>query len=178
MKNLTRDMPSHTRDRDKWLRLKELPQQDSTQPHVRHVAEQFWAIALLAPRERRVVCFAQLVLALARDCIQFESDTKRTGGEDIAGFTRPYTDPLEPLTRGADDCDAKARLFVALCLSHRLPARMVPWWDPVSGDLQHVSAELLIGSEWRPAETILARARLGESFHTVPVEPNGVWKYA
>lgn len=163
-------VPSATPDRDKWLKLEQLPRVDAGQPHVQHLADALWTIALAAPRERRVWAFAHLVHCLTRDCIRYSSDVARTGAEDIAGLTRPYGDPLEALERGNDDCDAKARLFVALCLARRVPAHLVPWWSPTTGHLAHVSAEVAIDGRWVPVETILARARLGDAHARVPTE--------
>ena len=55
-------------------------------------------------------------------------------------------------------------------------ARMVPRWD---GDkLRHVSAAVTIDGRELPVETILARARLGDTDATIPHEKNtNRWKY-
>lgn len=178
MKNLTRIMPPDTRDREKWLVLSQLPKVDAAQQQVRHVADLLWEVAMVVPKARRAEAFAHLCLCVARDLVPFSSDTKRVGHEDIAGLTRAYTNPLEPLeSPDGDDCDAKARLFVALASTH-LQAKMVDWWSTQTRALQHVSAEVAINGHWVPVETILARARLGETFATVPVEPTtGKWLY-
>src|SRR5690606_35191080 len=110
--------------------------------------------------------YAKLALALARDGIRYLRDTARVGGEDIAGFTREPspTDAIDALERLADDCDAKARLFCALCLAcpEQIPARMWPlWMGPPGEHLAHVAAECWLGA-WLHAEPTLARARLGE----------------
>jgi hypothetical protein len=130
-------------------------------------------------------CFVNLALATARDCIVYQLDTDRVGREQIDGFTDPQGRVIEPFARGTDDCDAKARFFVALCLAVGVAAEMVPKWD---GDrLAHVYARAyyagpdgpnsVLPLEWHPIETILSRARQNEDFRTVPKENDtGQWK--
>lgn len=162
-------------DRDKWKFLERAPARDAQDPGLQDVARSLWRVALCAgpsPHES----FARLAHAVARDCIRYETDTKRTGGEDIAGFTRRQGHALEALERGKDDCDAKARLFVALCLAAGLRARMVPRWEGET--LRHVSAAVTINGRELAVETILARARLGELAEHVPHEKGAHgWRY-
>lgn len=158
-------------DRKKWAFLERAPEHDALDPGLQDVARALWRASLCRP-----LVFAHLVHALARDGIRYQTDTKRTGGEDIAGFTRRQSYPLEPLERGTDDCDAKARLFVALCRAVGLRARMVPRWDGET--LRHVSAAVTIDGKELAAETILARARLGETAEQVPEEKGTHrWRY-
>lgn len=165
-------------DREKWAFLERAPARDAADPVIQDVARSLWRVALgtgeTGERARRA--FAHLAHALARDCVRYETDTKRTGGEDIAGFTRRQGHTLEALERGKDDCDAKARLFVALCLAAGLRARMVPRWEGET--LRHVSAAVTIGGRELAVETILARARLGEVAEQVPYEKGAHgWRY-
>lgn len=171
--NLTRTMPPQSRDRLKWHTLRHLPERDAQDERVRHLA-QLLKDASMGRRET----FIALAHALARDGIKYVSDTARTGGEDIAGITRAYGDPLEALERGSDDCDAKARLLVALLLAGGYGARMADWWDARTGDLAHVGAEVQTRDGWRHLETILSRARLGDTPEQVPVETDGKWAYS
>lgn len=172
--NLTREMPAHSRDRAKWLKLRDLPAQDAQDERVRHIAQ---LLRDAAGGNRRTLI--ALCHAMARDGIAYVSDTARTGGEDIAGITRPYADPLEALERGRDDCDAKARLLVALLLAAGLGARMVPWWDKTTGELAHVAAEVQDSGKWNHLETILSRARFGDEPRNVPPEiDSGEWRYS
>jgi len=162
-------------DLAKWAFLAQAPYRDAKHPRIEKIAA---GLDLAANGDAR--CYAHLAHALARDCIRYVSDTQRTGGEDIAGYTREpgELDAVEALDRGRDDCDAKARLFVALCLARGLTARMRPLWRrSADGDkLQHVSAEVLLGGRWQPVETTLARARLGEEPERVPKEAHtGQW---
>lgn len=150
-------------DRDKWEFLERAPVLDAFDPGLQDVARSLWRAALCEPRT-----FAHLAHALARDGIRYQTDTARTGGEDIAGFTRRQAHALEPLERGKDDCDAKARLFVALCLAVGLRARMVPKWEGET--LRHVSAAVTLGGRELAVETILARARLGDTAERIPTE--------
>ncbi|MBK8997446.1 MAG: hypothetical protein IPM35_17090 [Myxococcales bacterium] len=165
-------------DREKWAFLERAPARDAADPVIQDVARSLWRVALGTGEtgERARMAFAHLAHALARDCVRYETDTKRTGGEDIAGFTRRQGHTLEALERGKDDCDAKARLFVALCLAAGLRARMVPRWE---GEvLRHVSAAVTIGGRELAVETILSRARLGEVAEQVPHEKGAHgWRY-
>lgn len=172
---LTNAMPAGSPDRQKWAELQRLPERDATTEEIQALAGQLNQLS--NGNEWRYCILAQCI---ARDWIRYESDTKRTGGEDIAGITRPYAAPLEAVDRGADDCDAKARLFAALCLARQraLRANLVPWWDPADGSLAHVSAIVWIANAWHHVETILSRARLGESFHCVPADESGEWRYS
>jgi transglutaminase-like putative cysteine protease len=113
------------------------------------------------------------------------------GREDIAGFTRPSRtgDALEALERGSDDCDAKARLFVALCLARGFRAQLMPVWRCRDGrltfaaapemptdELAHVYGAVWMLGAWHWAETTLARACLGDHPLAVPKEKSGQWK--
>lgn len=168
--NLTRTMPPHSHDRVKWARLNALSDRDARAPEMKTIAEILQRVARGEPDR-----FVALALAVARDTVRYVSDTARTGGEDIAGITRPYESPFEVLQRGADDCDGKARLVVAILLAGGATARLVPWWDRITGDLAHVSAEVFRGGKWLHLEAILARARVGETPDQVPTEASGEW---
>lgn len=158
----------------KWKLLQEMPAIDSKDEHLRHMADLIWELS-----GHRVMRFFKLAFAVARDGVSFESDIKQFGHEDIAGVTRHPEpgDALDAYSRGSDDCDAKARLFVALCLARGFEARLWPLWK---GDqLSHVAGEVKYQGKWIHAETILSRARLGEMHTEVPKEPTtGKWKMA
>jgi transglutaminase-like putative cysteine protease len=156
----------------KWRLLQEMPVRDSRNPKLRDLADKLWEISLGRP-----TTFFKMALALARDGITFASDIKQFGHEDIAGVTRhpEPNDAVDAYLRGNDDCDAKARLFVALCLARGFEARLWPLWK--KGQLTHVAAEVNYRGKWIHAETILSRARLGEMHTDVPKEPTtGKWK--
>ena len=172
--NLTREMPANSPDKVKWAKLRELPERDAQDERIRHIAQLLREAA--GPRQS---AFVALVHSLARDGIRYVSDTVRTGGEDIMGLTRPYTDALEAYERGADDCDAKARFVVALLIAGGQRAQMVAWWDRKTGELAHVSGEVHVGGNWKHLETILSRARLGDEPNDVPPESaTGAWRYS
>jgi hypothetical protein len=173
-----------TEEQRKWEFLRDVPTRDANQTDfgapVQAVASHLWAIAQVSPWPEW--CFAQLALALARDCITYQLDTDRIGREQIDGYTDPYCSPIEPLKRGVDDCDAKARLFVALCLARGIRAEMVDRWK--NEQLAHVYARTLVAGPgqraptWSYAETILRRARLGETSDQVPTEKDtGKWLF-
>ena len=171
--------PRDQDDLQKWHFLAQVPYRDAEHPEIIRRAA-----ALRVAAAGRPCCFAQLAHALVRDCISYVRDIQRTGAEDIAGFSREPTerDAVDALERGRDDCDAKARLFVALCLAGDLMARMRPLWrwspEHQAERLAHVSAEVFLDNRWWPVETILARARLGDEPEQVPKEINtGRWRH-
>ncbi len=170
-------------DEEKWLFLEHAPMLDAAHPIIRKLALD------LSDASRSEFRFACLAMTVARDWIRQTSDVNRTGGEDIAGLTRPpeADDAVDALRRGEDDCDAKARLFCALMLAAGYKARMAPRWSntaitpttPLGKTLTHVSAEFLYMGKWQPVELTLARAKLGELGEEVPKEiSNGRWKLA
>jgi transglutaminase-like putative cysteine protease len=183
---LRRDRMAHEVPAEEWARwefLRDAPKGDARDPALGEIASRLWLVAQVwgAPsRERQARTFGELALTLVARCLDYREDIDQFGVEDdIRGFTRPAESPMATVRRGGDDCDEKARLFAALCLSVGLPARMVSWWSS-SGQFDHVSAELLVpldagGGSWEHAETILRRARLGEVADAVPYEANGKW---
>lgn len=160
---------------EKWAFLRDAPANDARNPILKALAHHLFAAALHNPWR-----FATLAQSVARDWIKQVTDTERIGREDIAGLTRTPRpdDAIDALKRGHDDCDAKARLFVALCLAAGVPARMVGWWNKAEvPDLVHVSGEVRLGNKWRPVELTLSRARLDELGTNVPGEKkDGKWK--
>ena len=158
-------------DEHKWQLLQEVCISDSKNPKIIRMSKLIWELSQSEPMR-----FFTLVLAVARDGVKFESDIKQFGGEHIAGVTRPPepNDAVDAYIRGHDDCDAKARLFVALCLAAGFKARLWPLWR--HGVLQHVAAEVQFQKRWIHAETIVSRARLGELHLEVPKETNGKWR--
>jgi transglutaminase-like putative cysteine protease len=150
-------------DQAKWRFLERAPHDDAKNSGIQYVAK-----ALLLAAFKRPRTFAILAAALARDGIRYELDTDRVGGEDL-------DHPFNALWRGVDDCDAKSRLFCALCLAAGIECRMVPGWR---GDrLQHVSAAVRLDGVWEPVELTLARARIGDTPKDVPRE-KGTGKWA
>lgn len=156
-------------DAAKWSALARETAQDAFHPDVAALALALRALA--GGNQHRI---ATLAHTIARDWIPYQTDTARVGVEDMAGVTRPREHPLAVLAR-KDDCDSKARLFVALCRAAGLRAELIPLWrGPV---LQHVSARVWIDGQPRDVETILARATLGETHQDVPKEADGKWRH-
>lgn len=162
--------PGHLTDRDfpddaaKWAFLRDAPALDARDYRVSLLAARLWDASDGSPRT-----FAILAQAFARDVIIYRTDTEQFGGEDIA----PAGQVGDVIERGIDDCDAKARLFVALCLAEHIPARMVSKW--IGAELSHVSAIVTIDGKDLPVELTLARARLGDLPRDVPREVTGHW---
>lgn len=164
----------------KWEFLRDAPARDAKTPEIVSLAKHLWGPAVRSPWPDW--CFANLALALARDCVLYQLDTDRVGREQIDGYTDPQGPADIDLIRGVDDCDGKARFFVALCLAGGVSAAMVPrWTGPM---LAHVYGSAWLKGpkdtepRWWFAETILRRARLGETSDTVPREPDtGKWLF-
>lgn len=156
----------------KWDFLRTAWREDSRLPEVQMIAK-----GLLLGCFKNWHRFAKMALAYARDGVRYEGDTPRTGGEDIAGFTRPGT-IADDLIRGSDDCDLKARLFVALLRAVGLEAEMLPVVELSAAGpvLAHVRGSVVINGKSYTGEPSLARARLGEVPADVPREQSdGKW---
>jgi len=156
-------------ERAKWAFLLAAPRNDARDPRIRRLAGYLWQCC--AGREET---FCHLAHAMCRDGIKYETDTARTGGEDVAGLTNTRL-LLDSFSRGVDDCDASARLFVALCLARNMSARMVAMWRGDPEVLAHVYGEVLLAGKWLPVECTLRRARVGDPPLEVPRERDGTW---
>ena len=148
----------------KWAYLHARPPLDALDRRIQARACALWAAA-----GERPAAFVHLAAALARDAIHFQTDTARVGSEHLGH-------PADALERGTDDCDAKARLFVALCLAVGLRAELVPRWTPDGQRLQHVYAAVQLAGRWQPVELTLSRARVGDEPLSVPKEASGTWR--
>lgn len=153
--------PNFKNDHEKWLWLEDAPLHDMKAVAIQIIARHLWEASL-----KRPTLFAHLAAAMARDGIKYQIDTERVGHEDLGH-------PLEALFRGVDDCDSKSRLFVALCLSAGVPAKMQPLWRGTF--LQHVFAAVQLNRKWYPVELTLSRARIGDLPENVPKEKTGTW---
>lgn len=169
------------KDVEKWTFLREAPHRDASTPEIVTLAQHLNEVARRSPW--RDFAFANLAMCVARDLIVYQLDGERFGREHIFGFTDPQGPADEALRVGIDDCDAKARLFVAICLAGGLRASMQDRWN-AEGELSHVyGGVLLVGpreqtARWWLAETILRRARLGEIAEAVPKEQEtGAWLF-
>ena len=172
-------MPHAPADEMKWKYLQSVPAIDATKAEIQELAAVLDSIAKRS--HWRDWVFAQLALALVRDCILYQLDTDRVGREQIDGLTDPRERADLPFVRGVDDCDGKARMFCALCLAGGVRAEMVAGWK--DDRLGHVYARAWLagphtGPRWWYAETILRRARLGEQSPKVPKEiETGKWLF-
>jgi len=152
----------------KWRVLQDAQEHDLKTPLMQRLGH-FLAL-LCNGNERRI---AELALCMANQCIAYESDIRRVGHED-------FDKPDNVWRRGVDDCDGKARLFVALCRAADVRAELVPGWKPDELNpnelwLSHVSAKVRTGGIWLPVELTLKRAQLGEVGQQVPKEGDGKW---
>jgi transglutaminase-like putative cysteine protease len=183
-------------DAEKLQYLQKIPHEDATKPEVQALAANLWAVATLSPCAKWA--YVELAQCVARDLIRYETDRERVGREQIDGWTDPYISPLAPLERGADDCDAKARLFVALCLAKQISAKIMPRPSEAEvkagKNLTHIWALVWVAlpvydkatktltqgaQNWIPIETILARAKLNEQAEHIPRERDtGSWLFS
>lgn len=163
---MTDAQPLQPAEDAKWRFLQAAPMLDSRHRGIRCMARLMRELA--CGNERR---FAELAHTISKDWVRYQRDTDRVGSEDIAGYTRTpqVNDPIDALNRGVDDCDAKARLFVALCLAGGLQARMEKLANR-AGMLQHVYASVFLDGSWLPVETTLRRAVIGDEPRSVPFE--------
>lgn len=166
-------MSKDSRELEKWRALRAAPKGDVESAQCRELAEALGLAVSTLPEHRRLRAYVLLALACARDCVRYETDIERTGAEHL-GSPFEVDGDEGAWSRGRDDCDAKARMFVALCLRAGIPAVMMALWE---GDrLAHVYARVQLDGEWLPVELTLARAQLGESPQAVPREPaTGQW---
>jgi transglutaminase-like putative cysteine protease len=102
---------------------------DAKNPRVLAVARRFLALASPWARARAILLFCQV-------CIEYVPDP----GEEVLEGS-----PVV-LERGFGDCDAKARLFVALALGAGLEAEHEPIFRGDS--FPHVRARVLLGGRW------------------------------
>jgi transglutaminase-like putative cysteine protease len=183
-------------DSEKLQFLQTVSAKDAAEPEVQALAENLWQVACASRFPKWA--FVELAQCVARDLIRYVTDHERVGREQIDGWTDPYISPLAPLERGTDDCDAKARLFVALCLARQISAKVMP--RPTETEvkagrpLTHVWALVWVGlpiydkttktltqgaQNWVPIETILARAKVNEQAEHIPHERDtGNWLYS
>ena len=159
-------------NKDKLAAIQELTDEDGCSSEVAELARELWAVAnrCRLPDE----AYLNLALCVAQRLVRYQTDVLRTGGEDIAGYTRPPERPLDILRRGVDDCDGKARLFGALAIAGGFSAEICPRYEGQS--LVHVFARVRSGGKWLFVEPTAARSVLGETAQSVPKEKNGTWK--
>lgn len=192
--------------REKWAFLQRAPIADALTSEVRSIAA---SVCLIAARAACPTwAKAQLCQCIARDMVAYMPDKARVGREQIDGFTDPLGLATAALIRGVDDCDAKGRLCVALCLACGLRAEMQPLPTETEiahgAELTHVYGRVWLPERhtepasaahpegrayenadkwaWYPVETILARASIGSLPMATPKETSGIhageWLYS
>lgn len=87
----------------------------------------------------------------------------------------PHREVLEDsavtLLRGYGDCDAKARVFVALCRASGVVARELPIRPEY--DFPHILAEVFVGGRWRRADPTI----LNSSIDRIPPSRLAITNY-
>jgi transglutaminase-like putative cysteine protease len=142
---------------------------DASDPIVRDWARQFRRV----PEERR----AEAILRLCQDCLRYERDPAwHDGGGNRHGIELLDSSAV-CLHRGYGDCDAKARLFVALCLACGLHAAIEPVFRGKAG-FPHVRARVLVESReagapptWQVADPTIVNSGIGR----LPRRPRMAW---
>lgn len=115
---------------------------------------------------------AHAIFKFVRDSIRYKMDSGGTGVEELA-------DSDAILTNGADDCDGKARLFVAICRAARILARIQPVANVARG-FYHVQASCLPvpPGPWLLAELIIDGVPLGRGPESGTRDASGKLHYA
>ena len=172
---------------------------DAAHPSVRNKAIELLRDVMVGPTfatpanavdGRRIGQAIEHVFDWVRDSIAYKED--RTHPHDLGDPTdgergEEFADSATILQRRFDDCDGKARLFVALVRAWRFPgveARIKPVFD-ARGEFAHAQAEARWpGSErhpgaqpegWVMTDPIVRNARFGQSPLEVARKPGGGW---
>lgn len=120
----------------------------------------------IAPRELSRPEAAERLFAWVRDRIAYRPDRAPDGER-----REVLADAWTVAARRWDDCDGKARLFVALALARGLPAEIVPVWR--RGEFAHVAARVDRGTGWESADPTMRRAWIGALPEDVPRDARG-----
>lgn len=86
--------------------------------------------------------------------VQWSIDYVRDPGQEV------LEDAATVLLRGYGDCDAKSRVFVALCLASGIAARGLP--VRVDDGFPHIAAEVYIGGQWQKADPTILNSAIGQ----------------
>ena len=100
-------------------------------------------------RELSVDDRAPAILKFCQYALDYVRDPKREVLEDST----------VTLSRGFGDCDAKSRVFIALCIASGIPARSFPVRPEV--DFPHVLAEVYWRGAWRRADPTVLNSEIG-----------------
>jgi transglutaminase-like putative cysteine protease len=85
--------------------------------------------------------------------VQYGIDYVRDPGEEVL----ENADVV--LERGYGDCDAKERLFVALCNAVGIPAKGHPVFR--GERFPHILADVWVGNQWTPADPTIQNSSIG-----------------
>jgi transglutaminase-like putative cysteine protease len=129
--------------------LNEAAKADALDPQILTFARPF-RLAYPDPAARAVA-----IHRWVRDHIAYRRDPLRDGKP-----REQFASAAVVLKRRFDDCDGKARLFVALCRAAELNAVIHP--VVVDGQFVHVQAAVQLRGAWVRAELILKGVELGE----------------
>ena len=107
-------------------------------------------------REEAILRFVQRCIRYERDPAWYDREGHRHGIEVLESSA-------VALRRGYGDCDAKARLFVAICLAAGVPAEIEPVFRGENG-FPHVRARVLHpdGSRWQTADPTIVNSTIGK----------------
>ncbi|MBK9266183.1 MAG: transglutaminase domain-containing protein [Polyangiaceae bacterium] len=92
---------------------------------------------------------APAILKFCQYALEYVRDPKREVLEDSS----------VTLKRGFGDCDAKSRVFIALCLACDVPARSYPVRP--EADFPHVLAEVFWRGAWHRADPTILNSEIG-----------------
>ena len=133
---------------------------DATDPRVAELAN------AIAPRGLSRSEAAERLFGWVRDRIAYRPDRAPDGER-----REVLADAWTVASRRWDDCDGKARLFVALALARGVPAEIVPVWR--RGEFAHVATRVDRGTGWEPADPTMRRSWIGARPEDVPRDAQG-----
>jgi len=126
---------------------------DADQPEVRRWARVFSRV----PPEERPTAILHFV--------QWGMDYVRDPGREV------LEDAAFSLFRGYGDCDAKSRVFVALCIASGIAARGLP--IKVDEGFPHIMAEVYVNGRWMRADPTILNSAIGQ----IPAAARAVTNY-
>ncbi len=140
----------HFRDHfEKAAYMQQGAERDAHAPLVRA-----WASQFLQGRDSRAI--ADAILSFCQLSIDYVNDP----GVEILDSASVA------IVRGFGDCDAKSRLFVALCLACGIPARIQPRFREGGKRFPHVLAAVQLDNCWYEADPTIINSRIGQ----IPVQ--------
>ena len=130
---------------------------DAQHPRVKQWAQEFHKLPAGAARAAAILRFCQYSIDYVRD-----------PGEEVLESADVV------LLRGYGDCDAKQRVFVALCTACGLASRALPVFRGLNAErFPHVLAEVLLDGRWYRADPTI----LNSLINVIPSASHAITNY-